>query len=191
MDFLRKIIRVAIVLVVIVSLARYYILDEAYDKKYEDIVEKVATKYEIDSNLIYAIIKTESGFNKDAKSGAGAIGLMQIMPGTAKEVSKNIGLVEFDEDMLYEPEVNIEIGTSYYKTLLDKYENKELALIAYNAGQGNVDKWINDGVITDQTSYFNLPYKETTIYWQKVMSNYTIYNYLYYNIDNGLKSVLL
>lgn len=153
-----------------------------YQKKYVNIVSTMSDKYEIDENLIYAVIKTESNFDENAISKANAKGLMQIVDDTAIEISKKIGIDNFNVDMLYNPEINIEIGTYYMKELYDKYQNRIIAIIAYNAGQGNVDKWLEEGIITkDNNTFSNIPYKETATYWKKVLREYNIYNTLYKN----------
>lgn len=98
--------------------------------KYDGLIKKYANKYGVEAKLVKALMKRESEFNPNAKSGAGAIGLMQLMPATGREMgAKN----------LYDPEQNIEAGVKYLRKMLDIYHgNKELAVAAYNAGPGNV-----------------------------------------------------
>lgn len=179
MKFIRMIIIALVIVVVIFAINEYIIKDIIYPIKYKETIEKVSKEYNIDKYLIYSIIKVESDFNENAVSSSGAKGLMQIMDNTAIEVGKKLEIDKFNVDMLYTPEINIQIGVKYFSILYNKYEDNILALIAYNAGQGNLDSWIKDQKVTDEQSYYNLPFKETTVYWQKVMREYKIYSMLY------------
>ena len=97
------------------------------------------------------------------------------MYSTAQEVSKKNN-IELNEEKILNPEINIKIGTIYISNLISKYKNLELALAAYNAGSGNVDKWITQGIINDDASNIeNIPYKETNLYVRKVIRDYKIY----------------
>lgn len=182
MKIFRNIIITIVFIILIITLGRYVIKEIIYPRKYENIVSNISDKYEIDENLIYAVIKTESNFDEKATSKANAKGLMQIIDETAIEISKKVEIENFNIEMLYDPEINIEIGTYYIKELYNKYQNKIIAIIAYNAGQGNVDKWIEEGIITTTNeSLENIPYKETATYWKKVLREYNVYNKLYKN----------
>ena len=154
-----------------------------YPKKYERFVELYAKQYNVNENLIYAIIKAESNFEPKAISKKGAKGLMQLMEKTAEEVAEELDKTIISEnisDKLLEVDTNIELGTKYILILLEKYKYIELALVAYNAGSGTVDSWIEKGIIKkDGTDIENVPYKETNQYVRKILRDYKIYQNLY------------
>ena len=106
---------------------------------------------------------------------SGAIGLMQLMENTAKEqaMKKNI---TFQREMLYKPDINLQLGLSYFNNLLDYFQqNYVLAFAAYNAGLGNVQKWIKEGTIQEDGSNIeNIPFKETNLYVRKIIKTYKI-----------------
>ena len=172
----KKIIAIIIfiVLVIIIINARTFVIKLMYPKKYSEYVEKYANVYEIDSNLTYAIIKVESNFNEKSISSKGAIGLMQLMEETANEIADELKMVNRD---LTNPEININIGVAYLEKLLKKYEyNYNMALVAYNAGIGNVSNWIENGVIQQNGENIeNVPYLETNNYVRKILRAYEIY----------------
>ena len=146
-----------------------------YPKKYATEVSRYATQYNVDENLIYAVIKAESNFNENAVSRKNAKGLMQLMYDTAIDIACTID-IEIDEEKLLEPDININIGTKYMSILINKYQNIEVALAAYNAGSGNVDNWITNGIIkSDGSDIENIPFKETNNYVRKILRDYNIY----------------
>lgn len=151
-----------------------------YPKKYEEYVYKYSEELNIDPMLTFAIIKTESNFNESIVSKSGAIGLMQLMENTAKEQAKKLD-IDYSKEILYNPESNLKLGLNYFNTLLDYYnQNYILAFAAYNAGLGNVQKWIAEGTIKENGSDFeNIPFKETNMYVRKIIRNYETYKILY------------
>ena len=159
------------------------ILKTVYPNTYIEIIEKNAEKYNIDADLILALIKAESNFQGKAVSNKGALGLMQIMPSTAKNVI-DINRLEIDKNNLEQelliPEKNIEIGTAYLSMLFKKYDSIKVVIASYNAGIGTVDNWIEKEIITlSGIDIENIPYKETNYYVRKVINNYKIYTKLY------------
>ena len=156
------------------------IMKKLYPLKYSEYVEKYAKEYNIDKYMVYAIIKAESNFDENAKSSSDAIGLMQIMETTAIETARKMDLEVTEED-LFKPDLNINIGLKYFTYLLNQYNNNyPLAIIAYNAGIGNVDNWIKNGIIKeDGTDIENVPFKETNNYVRKILRDYKIYKELY------------
>ena len=156
-----------VILVIVILLALFcvepikqQITRTIYKKEYSEYVTKYAEQYVVEENLIYALIKAESNFNPDAVSHQNAKGLMQLMQSTAEDLAKK-SKINLNNENILEPEVNIQLGTQYIASLLNKYDCVEVALAAYNAGPGAVDKY--DGVP---------PYKETQNYVKSILSNY-------------------
>jgi soluble lytic murein transglycosylase len=116
-----------------------------YPLKYEQVVRGHARNYRLDPALLAAVIYQESKFRTDVKSSSGAIGLMQLLPDTAKGIAVHTGGSKFVVADLYDPELNVRYGAWYLRHLLDKYHDERTALAAYNAGQANVDRWLRQG----------------------------------------------
>ena len=114
--------------------------------RYQQIVLGHARNYHLDPALLAAVIYQESRFNADAKSDRGAIGLMQLLPDTAKGIAERTGGSKFRVSDLYDPELNVRYGAWYLRHLIDKYGSERTALAAYNAGQANVDGWRARGI---------------------------------------------
>lgn len=176
---MKKILKIIVILFLaglIFVLFNNLIMKMIYIKKYEDIVYKYSQINNIDPMLTFAVIKAESNFNSNAVSKSNAIGLMQLMENTAVEVGNNINET-IKKEQLYNPEINIKIGTKYLAELLERYDNNlNLTLAAYNAGIGNVDEWIKNGTIkADGSDIENIPFKETNNYVRKILRDYEIY----------------
>lgn len=183
---LKKFILLEILILIVIAIYNFkniqnFILRKIYIKQYEEYVSEYSNEYGVDENLIYAIIKVESNFDKDATSNKEAKGLMQIMYPTAIDIAKILKM-DINELEITEPRINIMFGTKYISMLISKYNNISLALAAYNAGIGNVDKWISDGIIKSSGEDIeNIPYKETNNYVRKILRDYKIYTQLYAN----------
>lgn len=166
---------IIVVLIIWISSNKEQMIKITYKKDYSEYVSKYSDEYNVEEALIYAIIKTESNFDANAKSTKEAQGLMQLMYSTAEEIADKIN-INLTKDSILNPDININLGTNYIATLIDKYQCVEVALAAYNAGSGNVDKWIENGIIqSDGSDIENIPYKETNTYVRKVMRDYNIY----------------
>lgn len=149
-----------------------------YPRPYSEIVEREAAEFNIDESLVYAVIKTESGFDKNAQSHAGAMGLMQLTPATFEWIS-SLYPPEKEGDVL-EPEVNIHCGCALLRLLLDQFGTIDVALCAYNAGMGNVSEWLSGGKYSsDGESLHTIPYPETAHYLKKVKKAAERYREIY------------
>ncbi len=131
-----------------------------YPLHYESIVTGHARNYDLDPALLAAVIYTESRFDADARSPAGALGLMQLLPETARGIALRTGGAAFVVSDLLVPELNVRYGSWYLSNLLRRYGDERTALAAYHAGQGNVDRWRAQGV--------GIQFPETRSYVDKV-----------------------
>ena len=174
---------VLFIITILFILFKDKLLKILYPKTYSEIISVYAEEYDVEENLIYAVIKAESNFNSEAVSNRDAIGLMQIVKETAIDVAKknNIDIdTENIEEEILDIDNNVNIGTKYLSTLLTQYGNIEVALAAYNAGIGTVNNWIDKQIIqADGSDIENIPYKETNNYVRKILRDYSVYNELY------------
>ncbi len=151
---------------------------QIYPHKYAETVEQCAKEYEIPAEIIYAVIQTESGFRQNAKSDAGAIGLMQLMPSTFAWINM---LREETKDpaLIWDVETNIEYGSYLLRYLYDHYQNWDTAFAAYNAGMNRVNNWLQDQDISENGILVRIPYQETERYVEKVNHAIDMYRLLY------------
>ena len=138
-----------------------------YPLRYESIVRAHARNYDLRPTLLAAVIYTESKFDADARSTAGAVGLMQLLPDTAKGIATRTGGNRFVVSDLVDPELNVRYGSWYLRNLLDRYDDVGTALAAYHAGQGNVDRWRRAGV--------GIQFPETRTYVARVLAAERVY----------------
>jgi soluble lytic murein transglycosylase len=158
-----------------------HLMRQSYPLEYDTYILDSSQRSGLDPFLIAAVIRVESSFDPDAVSEKGAVGLMQIMPETAMWIHQKIGMGELDVRKLSEPRLNILLGCSYMQYLEDKYDGIRIdVLAAYNAGGGNVDKWLDkDEYSKDGKTLSAIPFKATQDYVGKVEKAYEIYKKLY------------
>ena len=137
---------------------------------HEDIIRQQAADKNLDPSLLAAVIYAESRF-RDATSHAGARGLMQITPETARYIAHLSGGTQFEQGDLATPQINISYGAYYLRYLLKRYGgNTVLALAAYNGGEGNVDRWITEASISERAFVIDeIPFAETREYVDRVL----------------------
>jgi peptidoglycan lytic transglycosylase len=142
-----------------------------YPLDYGGIVREHAAENRLDAALVAAVIYEESRFRPHAVSKAGALGLMQLQPVTAETIARRTGGTSFRVSDLYVPEINVRYGSWYLRQLIDKYGDERLALAAYNAGQQNVDSWLQ--------AHEGIQFEETKDYVSKVERLKGIYRRAY------------
>ncbi len=142
-----------------------------YPLRYETIVTTHARNYDLDPALLAAVIYTESRFRADARSSAGALGLMQLLPETGQAIALRTGGDRFVVSDLLDPEINVRYGSWYLRELRRKYGSVPTALAAYHAGQGNVDRWREQGV--------GIQFPETRAYVDDVLDAVAVYRRAY------------
>lgn len=158
-----------------------------YPLAYKEIVFEYADKYDLDRALIFSMIKTESGFNKKAKSSKDAIGLMQIRENTGKYIAEKLGIYDFN---LEDERTNINFGCYYVKYLYSRFNDINLSIIAYNAGEGNVANWLADKNLSeDGKTLKNIPFKESEKYLEKIIKNRDKYKKLYGKILDKTENI--
>ncbi|MDP8218483.1 MAG: lytic transglycosylase domain-containing protein [Candidatus Theseobacter exili] len=175
---MKKLLAITIVFAFLCSLVIlvYQIRQRFFPSEYKKEVIIYSLKNDLDPLWVAAMISVESSFNTTAISPSGAIGLMQVMPGTGYEVAKKIGINDFSSDSLRNPSVNLMIGCWYFRRLKIRYGNREKALIAYNAGPGNLDKWLTSG--GSHGDVIKRAFPETRNHVRKVNKIYSILKFL-------------
>lgn len=146
-----------------------------YPLKHVSIIKQCANKYGLEPALLASIIRTESSFKKNVVSPKGAVGLMQLMPNTAEWLCDKTG-EEYEYDKLFEEEYNINLGSYYLSYLIDKFESVDTAIVAYNAGEGNVVLWLKNASYShNKKTLYNIPYKESKMYLKRVKTALSVY----------------
>ncbi len=146
-----------------------------YPLKYQKQISLYSTIYNLDASLVSSVINAESGFDTKATSSKGARGLMQIMPATGQYIADSLGQ-SFDFVDLYDVDTNIQYGCFYLRYLFDKFDNIDLVLASYNAGEGVVSNWLkNKKYSQDGKTLDVIPYAQTSKYVYKVKQAMPIY----------------
>ncbi len=145
--------------------------------RYSEAIDKYSKEYNLEKELVYAVINAESRFNYKALSNKGAIGLMQIMPTTGEWLIEKINASLDDsnkitttnlEQALYTPDLNIRLGCYYLSYLLERFQSEENALCAYNAGSTNVTEWLQNPEYSQDDILIEIPFGETKRYVEKI-----------------------
>ncbi|TAA48674.1 lytic transglycosylase [Corallincola spongiicola] len=156
-------------------------LDLRFPTPYLDTFERYASKTGVEKSELMSIARRESAFYPFAESRVGARGLMQLMPGTAKMVSKKLGGAKPSKRQLFDVETNIKLGSAYYKELLERFSNNRIyAVAAYNAGPHRVDRWRNTDITALSAALWieTIPFKETRGYVQAVLSYNVVFRHM-------------
>jgi soluble lytic murein transglycosylase len=161
------------------SLPRSY-WEALFPKPYWTDLKKFSSQNALDPYLVASLIRQESEFNPAAVSKANAVGLMQLLPKVGKNVAKEEKLKHFSPTQLFTPEINLQLGTRYFREMVDKFGAFEYALAAYNAGSNRVDDWQGQGKYRDPQEFVeSIPFTETREYVQAILRNANVYRQLY------------
>ncbi len=152
-----------------------------YPLAYWEKIQKLAAERGLDPYLVLGLIRQESLFDIRALSPASAIGLMQLLPSTAARTAQQIGLPSPDREKLFDPDLNLTLGTSHFKDLLERYSNNLVkAIAAYNAGENAVNRWEKQFPTADEEEFIeSIPYAETRLYVKLVLRNCLNYRKIY------------
>jgi soluble lytic murein transglycosylase len=151
-----------------------------FPKPYWPDLKRFSSQNALDPYLVASLIRQESEFNPGAVSRANALGLMQLLPKVGSAVAKQEKLRHFSSDQLFTPEVNLQLGTRYFREMVDKFGAFEYALAAYNAGTNRVDDWLGQGKYRDPQEFVeSIPFTETREYVQAILRNANVYRQLY------------
>ena len=163
---------------------------QRYPIPHRDALAASARQWDLDEAMVYSIIRQESRFMPEARSRVGATGLMQLMPATARWVAKQIPVSPYKPDMLVLPEVNIQMGTYYFKRVLDELGHPILATAAYNAGPGRARRWRDERALEGAIYAETIPFSETRDYVKKVFANAWYYRHRLTGQPASMKQLL-
>ncbi|MBE5795281.1 MAG: hypothetical protein E7323_11450 [Clostridiales bacterium] len=168
--------------------AQQQVADE-HPYQYRELIEAQAEQYNLHPAFVASIVLNESSFRPHVKSGAEAMGLMQIRPDTGEYVNRALDVPGYNHDMLYDPETNIRFGCYYLGELSERFGGDPvLVAAAYNAGPTNVQNWLNNSTYSSDRRTLpieNIPYGDTQTYARRVLRDYAAYKRLYYEIPEA------
>lgn len=175
----KLVVTITLFVLILVAVLVYFVLN--YPLGYQNLIKKHSEEFDVDPYLVAAIINVESKYDIKAVSNKDARGLMQITPATGEWAAEILEIEDYSVDTLHDPEMNIRIGTWYLSILCEEFDNNlQLVLAAYNAGSGNVSKWLmNENYSDDGNSLKHIPFNETKKYIERVNKNQKIYRILY------------
>jgi soluble lytic murein transglycosylase len=151
-----------------------------FPRPYWTDLKRFSTGNALDPYLVAALIRQESEFNPNAVSHANAVGLMQLLPKVGKAVAKQEKLKHFSPTQLFTPAMNLQLGTRYFRSMVDSFGAFEYALAAYNAGADRVQDWQGAGKYRDVQEFVeSIPFTETREYVQAILRNANVYRQLY------------
>ncbi len=152
-----------------------------FPKAYWSDLKRSSAANGLDPYLVASLIRQESEFNPNAVSRANAVGLMQLLPKTGKTVARQVKMRRYNSSQLYTPAVNLQLGTRYFRGMVDKFGGSfEYALAAYNAGSDRVEDWLSQGQYRDPQEFVeSIPFTETREYVQAILRNASVYKQLY------------
>jgi len=166
--------------ILLIASAAWYAGTVVFPIRYFDYIDKYSRESGVDKVLILAVIHAESGFDPEAVSAADARGLMQINESTGIFISQKLGMEDYTQEKLYDPETSIRMGTWYLSYLGGLFSVEKTVLAAYNAGPGRVREWIASADTGDGESLIQIPYTETKAYVEKIELRKKIYRLLYF-----------
>jgi len=171
-----KVLLLILVFLLIAAIGIAILVNRYYPVRHVETIYRYAEEFDLEPELIFAVIHAESRFNENAVSRVGASGLMQIMEDTAYWIAPMAGLDDFSYDEILDPDINIRLGSFYLSMLIGRFGDVDVALSAYNAGSGNVGNWLsNPEYSSDGETLDHIPFAETRKYVERVADNMQVY----------------
>jgi len=155
------------------------VLQVIFPLEYWPLIKKYSDAHEMDPYLITALVAQESTFTADVRSSANAVGLMQLIPGTARRYAAKLG-IRYSNSVRTQAETNIRLGMRYFKDLMNRFGAAHFALASYNAGEGRIARWIKERPGFAQDEFIDdIPYLETQNYVKRILGTADDYRRLY------------